>query len=116
MTDYIVRSKITEARKAFCHELYKELFGRLDNDKERPMTKEEKAFFGYNKKFAQLINSIPAADVVEVVRCGQCTYACSPQVVLENSLGRDIFLCSELGRFVKGDWFCADGERRGDDE
>lgn len=51
-----------------------------------------------------IANSIPAADVVEVVRCKDCKY------VWKHENG-----CYECGNGfceVKADFFCADGERR----
>lgn len=43
------------------------------------------------------IGRVPAADVVEVVRCGECIYRTSNN---QRCIGR------------KKDWFCADGERK----
>ena len=44
------------------------------------------------------INAAPTADVVEVVRCGECIYRTSGKPSCQ-------------GRHK--DWFCANGERRG---
>jgi len=57
-----------------------------------------------------VINAIPAADVVEVVRCCECKHY---------HAAKDGFgWCENIespawDRGVDSDWFCADGKRRG---
>lgn len=58
-----------------------------------------------NKTLTTMIDRVPAADVVEVVRCGECRY----RYKTYNSR-----LCSR-GIFVNGvvppdDWYCSDGK------
>ena len=48
-----------------------------------------------NRTFAAMINSVPAADVVEVVRCRDCVFGNMP--------------CA-MARYP--DYFCADGKRK----
>lgn len=52
-----------------------------------------------------IIEKIPSADVVEVVRCKDCKWQ-----------GNDLYcpVCNLCGddELPNGDWFCADGERR----
>ena len=54
------------------------------------------------------MEEIPAADVVEVVRCGECKHW--------KRIRNDCILAScELYELVRSeDFFCADGERRND--
>lgn len=59
-------------------------------------------------KVNEYLLSVPAADVVEVVRCKDCDYGkCKHQ---------DMHLCYKDGKDVPPDfhepeWFCADGQR-----
>lgn len=46
----------------------------------------------------EAIRRIPAADVAEVVRCGECVHRTDPKR----------FSCQGRSK----NWFCADGERR----
>ena len=48
-----------------------------------------------NRTFAAMINSVPAADVVEVVRCRECVFGNMPCAMARYS-----------------DYFCADGKRK----
>lgn len=50
-----------------------------------------------------LLNDLPAADVVEVVRCGECSFR-----------GKETHICSVSGMCVASDGFCAWGQRRAD--
>lgn len=52
------------------------------------------------------IKAIPAADVVEVVRCGECKHLC----VRSGALG--VYQCAIHGDYPSGEYFCADGERK----
>ena len=66
-----------------------------------------------NRTFATMIDSVPAADVVEVVRCRECGYHyktysgwfCSHGVFVNDAVPPD-------------DFYCADGKRKdgGQDE
>jgi len=51
----------------------------------------------------EALNRIPAADVVEVVRCGGCKYGYTD----ENTL-----ICGYRGFFVSESFYCAEGERK----
>ena len=50
---------------------------------------------------------VPAADVVEVVRCKDCASYLAPP----NNLGRD-GICSSLNQYCPGWFFCANGNRK----
>ena len=48
----------------------------------------------------EVIRSLPAADVVEVVRCGECVYRIS-------------YGCKRIGGIsTPPNWYCATGERK----
>ena len=57
--------------------------------------------------FCGWIDDAPTADVVEVVRCKYCTHGAEDF---------DKFLCEWNQEYHNGDWFCADGERRDDEQ
>lgn len=62
--------------------------------------------------FAELVLEIPAADVVEVVRCKVCQ-----KCLIDNSK-MELHLCMKRPSFpvrVKLDGFCSDGERKDGD-
>lgn len=48
---------------------------------------------------------VPAADVVEVVRCKDCEWWTKQDASLQ---GR----CALAGQYPTGEWFCANGQRR----
>ena len=52
------------------------------------------------------LDSEPTVDAVPVTRCAQCKW-CDYPVPNSTKYG-----CRLFDRCVKGDWFCADGERR----
>ncbi len=55
-----------------------------------------------NRTFAAMIDSVPAADVVEVVRCGECQhYNAGFECLIEG-----------YGIERPADYFCADGKRK----
>ena len=60
------------------------------------------------------IKAIPAADVVEVVRCRECIYNCGET---KDLCGNPAILCV-TAMTHKPDWYCAGGERKdgGQDE
>lgn len=53
-----------------------------------------------------VFDTAPAADVVEVVRCGECINRSS-----KFSTGREYY-CMKSGVFRSLEFFCADGERK----
>ena len=57
---------------------------------------------------AKKIETYPAANVVEVVRCGECNYSA---VDYE---GQRYCKLVTYYNHVPDDWFCADGEKRAD--
>lgn len=58
------------------------------------------------KNIKELINAIPAADVVEVVRCKDCKHSWEDIGGLTCSHG----VCVDC--VVLGDFYCANGERK----
>lgn len=52
------------------------------------------------------LSKIPVADVVEIVRCGECKHFLSVKVGCFLGVCRNNNLCHSE------DWFCADGERK----
>lgn len=54
-----------------------------------------------------LLANIPAADVVEVVRCRECVYATRP--------GDNIVYCDNFERDMMPDDYCSVGERKEDE-
>ena len=58
--------------------------------------------------YVNLINNSPFVDAVPVVRCKDCKW----KIIDDEG---DLF-CGFRGRYENPDWFCADGERRMNDE
>lgn len=57
------------------------------------------------------IMEVPAADVVEVVRCKNCKHA--QRQVLKKSGGFEGWICEyDQEHFIAGDHFCSCGERK----
>ena len=56
------------------------------------------------------VKAIPAADVVEVVRCRECKKPYYDATILNGELTREIYWCNRTPHH--GDFFCADGERK----
>lgn len=56
------------------------------------------------KNIKELINSIPAADVVEVVRCRDCKHC--------DKVERRLWCMIHDDMYAEEDYFCASGERR----
>ena len=50
----------------------------------------------------------PTVDAVPVVRCKECKYHEDEEIGM-------VYCPRQIGGWVKTDWFCADGERRSDD-
>ena len=58
----------------------------------------------------RVLNAVPAADVVEIVRCGECEYwdtTWNPKAAKNGE-----HYCPATDLFTTPDWFCADGERQ----
>lgn len=51
------------------------------------------------------------SDIVEVVRCKDCKHW---DTTWENDWEKDYHYCPIIDGIRKGDWFCADAERRTD--
>lgn len=78
----------------------KELWKMLIQQREK--NKELSCSFTVNAGINQavgLMNSLPAADVVEVVRCKDCKHYMTIH-------------CTCDGCCIADDWYCADGERK----
>lgn len=56
------------------------------------------------------IDNAPTVDAVPVVRCRECKHLS----VRSGALG--VYQCAIHGDYPYGDYFCADGERKGGDE
>lgn len=59
------------------------------------------------------INAIPAADVIEVVRCKDCRFTTGAAI---NMWNEPALLCGRDGDIHPGNWFCAAGERENNDD
>ncbi len=57
------------------------------------------------KPYRDEIDSMPTADVVEVVRCKDCKH-----------YNGDSAVCKRMNRIMKDDGFCSYGERREDED
>ena len=65
---------------------------------------------GFNagiKRAQQLLDSLPAVDAVEVVRCSRCVN--NPQI---GTRTKGMVWCRKFGSEVRPDGFCSYGERR----
>ncbi len=51
-------------------------------------------------------------DMVEVVRCKDCKHGCGR----ECGMYFQFVECEKTGAFHKEDWFCADGEKEGEEQ
>lgn len=68
----------------------------------------DRSFFPAIVKTA--LEKAPAVDAVEVVRCKDCKWA------LPNEASNDWVNCGNCFETAqRKDWYCADGERRGED-
>lgn len=73
--------------------------------------KLEKGFFeniDNVPKFFEWLEKQPTIDAVEVVRCGECAYV--------NARREDIVRCEVHRMWHTPMWFCADGERMGEED
>ena len=59
----------------------------------------------------EIIESVPAADVVPVVRCKDCKYA----YINSFSAASGVALCSSSAKVMQQDDFCSYGERKDGD-
>lgn len=57
--------------------------------------------------FRMMLDEVPAADVVEVVRCGECKH----RYVDGDNVRYNVCELNH-NRVQSDDWFCADGERK----
>lgn len=66
------------------------------------------------EKLARIrIERVPAADVVEVVRCRECIYLeKDSKFDMTGDGNEDARFCGIIGCCTNDDWFCADGERK----
>jgi hypothetical protein len=62
-------------------------------------------------KVKQALASVPAADVVPVVRCKDCKYA----YINSFSAASGVALCSSSAKVMQQDDFCSYGERKDGD-
>ena len=61
------------------------------------------------KAIVSRLKQVPTADVVPVVRCKDCVHHIdAPQTT-------DVW-CERIDGLLQRNWFCADGERRDDEE
>ena len=71
------------------------------------------------KNMCRIINrlneEIPAADVVEVVRCRDCKHFFDDGVRFEEGGGVVFMRCELCHEDARDEFFCADGERRSGD-
>lgn len=63
--------------------------------------------------FVMMLKDQPAVDAVPVVRCKNCKYWDADWK--PNNVQDGVHFCPMVSLVRRGDWFCADGERRDDD-
>lgn len=77
----------------------------------------EHFIFGY-ESYKEWLEQIPAADVVEVVRCKDCRYYNIYQLKRDYTDDRryspSVCIIGKYAVRRNPEWFCADGERRQD--
>ena len=66
-------------------------------------------------KFYEWLETLPTADVVEVVRCKECFYAIPYNERWTLPKKNNWMWCKRYEDVRMPEWFCADGERRKDD-
>jgi hypothetical protein len=70
-------------------------------------------FDALKKACQEEVRSLPAADVVEVVRCRECRFLeRGSQFDLSGEGHETASFCSVVGFTPDDDWYCADGERK----
>ena len=99
MAEYIKKEEVLE-RILYCPIMSKE--GMPENLIDAWADGTEDA----TEQLHSVISKIPAADVVEVVRCKDCKHSS------KNFKG--LMICHELGIVIKSTNFCSYGERRAD--
>ena len=67
------------------------------------------------KDFKAVINAVPSADVVEVVRCGRCEWWKCNQNTEEYGVCKKVSY-DDFGVVMDSDDFCSYGKRREDGE
>lgn len=60
-----------------------------------------------------MLEDAPTADVAPVVRCRDCKHC---EYAWNRIPTEQAWVCYKLGIDVEQDWFCADGERREDED
>ena len=55
----------------------------------------------------QKIDELDSANMVPIVRCGECYYKDEKRIMDE-----DVLWCRKHHMYVSADWFCADGDRK----
>ena len=103
MTDYIDRETVVKALDSLC-------------DRVCPYTKiQRSAMCGacpLGDAFIVIEDDIPAADVVEVVRCEDCR---NFEIGIEDGLV-SYYACNITGEMVEPSGYCNYGERRGEEK
>ena len=93
-----------------------ETLEKLQRNADKCIPVERGIWMGFNYALTEIKGS-PTVDAVEVVRCEECKHSYHTLVGNSESDYRVICACSELDdREVDPDWYCADGERREEDE
>ena len=102
MNDLISRQAAIEAVR---HTIY-EYFDAVEaNEESIPLTYNDRKLLDLNKDISTRIKDLPAADVVEIVRCGECKYH------TEEELGM-VYCPHIVGGWESMFHFCSHGERR----
>ena len=91
MSDYVKRE---DAIRALCDAVDNKRFGE----------------WLYTDEFCKVINNMPSADVVEVVRCKDCKYWSDANTRYNQPCNRDVL--SEYQQWTNADHYCSFAERR----
>ena len=59
----------------------------------------------------ETIDAFDAQNAPEIVRCKNCDNVCDYSDIYK----KEPFKCTLSGKFHNADWFCADGEKEGDE-
>ena len=69
------------------------------------------------KNFARIIEELPAADVVEVVRCKDCKHKQVDEIIFALSANPETALfCKHHGGVISETFYCSAGERKDGDK
>ena len=60
---------------------------------------------------AKWLNEVPAADVVEIVRCKDCYFKGAKLKTPQGEGGSILYCCRLSNRFHDEEWYCASAER-----